>query len=131
MQVPSASDVYNDRNRWFGWTRVKWRDDWLSPRLWPILRDATLRAAPQDEGIPAQPHPEEPRNAWRLEGWATRGTYVQLPCMHPLARARDLSRGIGFVSAGAAFDGNPRDERIFRVQTTMVFPRGSKIVKTV
>jgi hypothetical protein len=32
------------------------------------IRDAALRAAPQDDGIRARPHPEEPRKAWRLEG---------------------------------------------------------------
>jgi hypothetical protein len=44
-----------------------------SARALPILRDATLRAAPQDEGIGylGQPRPEEPRKARRLEGWAT------------------------------------------------------------
>ncbi len=32
------------------------------PRLWPILRDAALRAAPQDEAF-LLPHPEEARSA--------------------------------------------------------------------
>jgi hypothetical protein len=32
------------------------------PRLWPILRDAALHAAPQDEAF-FLPHPEEARSA--------------------------------------------------------------------
>lgn len=46
-----------------------------APRPLPILRDAPLRSAPQDEEVrvetppvPAKPHPEEPRETRRLEG---------------------------------------------------------------
>jgi hypothetical protein len=44
------------------------------PRVRPILRDAPLRGAPQDEGVrvdvpkPAPPHPEERPERPRLEG---------------------------------------------------------------
>ena len=41
-----------------------------APRAVPILRDAAVPAAPQDEGVQVQakPHPEERRVAARLEG---------------------------------------------------------------
>src|SRR5260221_13849513 len=48
-----------------------------APRLsmWPTLRDAVLRTAPQGEVmLYVRPHPEEPRVARRLEGWQREGS---------------------------------------------------------
>ena len=68
---PAARVRWNEHLAWFPLPkpRVAVREE-VAPRVKPILRDAAVPAAPQDEDSPepAPPHPEERRIAARLEG---------------------------------------------------------------